>query len=110
MATPNRPEFRADKMAGTRYYDWTLGGQRIVIGAASLQSAAIGVVGTNYTNEVLLHASIKCYVKNGANPVVDNTGIPLEAGEKFHMQITPGDKIAVIQDAAGGFLNIVPVL
>lgn len=87
---------------GTRKYGT---GQRLAVGSASSQSTAIDA------SEVLLHASVKCYVKDGANPTGVATGdsIPLEAGEKFHMQMTRGGKIAVIRDSADGYLHIFPV-
>ena len=88
--------------SGTRLYGTTV---RLAVGAASAASAVLGV------DEVCLHASVKCYVKNGADPtaVANGDSIPLEAGEKFHMQLAFADKIAVIRDTADGFLHISPV-
>ncbi|CCF19167.1 protein of unknown function [Pseudorhizobium banfieldiae] len=64
--------------------------------------------------EVLLHASEKMYVaavaETGTPTITDETGIPLEAGEKFHMQITTGQRIAAIRDLVDGVLHIAPVL
>jgi hypothetical protein len=40
VVAPNRPEFRADKMAGTRFYNFALA-QRIAVGVASAPSAVI---------------------------------------------------------------------
>jgi hypothetical protein len=79
---------------------------RIAVGLASEDSDAI------VATEVLLHASVRCFVKAGETPtaVPDGDSIPLEAGEKFHMRITSGDKIAVIRDTADGFLHIAPVV
>lgn len=91
--------------SGTRKYDYA-NGQRVVVGAASAQSTAITAT------EVLLHASTRCFVLSSADPTAVATGasIPLEAGEKFHLRIKSGDEIAVIQDTAGGFLHIIPVI
>ncbi len=86
---------------GTRAYGAI---ERVASGAASAQSGAITAT------EVLLHASKRCYVLAGANPTASaTTAIPLEAGEKFHMRITSGHKIAVIRDTEDGFLHIAAV-
>ena len=87
---------------GTRSYGTV---QRVGVESTANQSAAIAAT------EVLLHASVKCYVLAGSsNPAPSaSTGIPLEAGEKFHMRITSGHKIGVIRDAADGYLHIAPV-
>lgn len=60
---------------------------------------------------VLLHASTDCFVLAGpadlADPTVtDSTGIPLIAGEKFHMNIQQGWKIAVIRNTTDGYLYV----
>lgn len=88
---------------GTRAYGTV---ERVTVGAAAAQSAAITAT------EILLHASTKCYILAGAGTPTptSSTGIPLEAGEKFHMRITSGHKIGVIRDAADGFLHIAPVV
>lgn len=86
---------------GTRAYAAAL--TRVSVASSSAQSAAI--TGT----EVLVHASTRCFIKSGANPTATTNDIPLEAGEKFHLRITTGDKIAVIRDSADGFLNVIPV-
>lgn len=99
---PDRESVFEAGMSGTRAYGTV---ERVASGAASAQSAAITA------EEVLLHASARCYVLAGANPTAAAaTSIPLEAGEKFHMRITSGHKIAVIRDTADGFLHIAPVV
>jgi len=88
---------------GTRTYGTV---ERVSVGSSANQSGAITAT------EVLLHASAKCYVLAGSgtpSPTA-STGIPLEAGEKFHMRITSGHKIGVIRDAADGYLHIAPVV
>lgn len=84
---------------GTRAY---AAGQQVAIGAAS--AASTGLTAT----EVLLHASSKCFVRVAATATAA-AGIPLEAGEKFHLRLTSGQQVHVIRDTADGFLNIVPV-
>lgn len=89
---------------GTRSYGT---GQRLAVGATSVATAS-GID----AKEVLLHASTRCFIKTGAAPTAVATGdsIPLEAGEKFHMRIVRGEKLAVIRDTADGFLHVIPVL
>lgn len=84
---------------GTRAYG---AGQQVAIGATS--AASTGLTAT----EVLLHASSRCFVRV-ATAATAGAGIPLEAGEKFHLRLTSGQQIHVIRDTADGFLNIVPV-
>ncbi len=87
---------------GSRAYG---AGQQVASGAASAQTTAIAAA------EVLIHASAACYVATGANPVAAaTTGIPLNAGEKLLVRITSGDKVAAIQNAAAGVVNVVPVV
>lgn len=88
---------------GTRAYG--AAETRVAYTGTSAQSAAITAT------EVLLHncGTARCYVTSASNPTATVNDIPLEAGEKFHMRITSGHKIAALQDSAGGNLNIVPV-
>jgi hypothetical protein len=89
----------------TRYYNYA-GTQRIVVGAGGTRSTAI--TGT----EVLLHANTRCFFAVGDVTVTASAGagVPLESGEKFHLRITTGQFLYVVQDTAGGFISIVPVL
>ena len=86
---------------GTRTYGTT---QVRSISGASAQSAAI-----NGAEEVMLYngdTSI-CFFKTGANPIADlTTSIPLGPGERLHVQISQGDKVAVI--GTSGNLYITP--
>jgi hypothetical protein len=97
-------EIAAVNRVGTRAYGAV---QRIAAGAATTLSTAITAT------EVLLHASTKQYVLavsgTGSPTVTAETAIPLEAGEKFHMRITSGQRIATIRDNTDGFLHIAPV-
>lgn len=102
-ATEAKQDAAAELLAtvGTRAY---ASGERVSVTSGSLASNPIAA------SEVMLHATVRCFVIAGANPTAANTtSIPLEPGEKFHMRITPGDKIAVIRDTADGFLSIIPV-
>ncbi|MBV8973172.1 MAG: hypothetical protein JO290_12875 [Sphingomonadaceae bacterium] len=88
----------------TRAYDWT-NGQRVAFTGTDATSSPIAA------NEVLLHAKTNaCWVRvDAVASATAAASLPLEAGEKFHMQITPGDVIHVVQDSAAGTLIIVPV-
>lgn len=88
-------------LIGTRTYNFAAI-QRVAVATAAASSTA--VTGT----EVLVHASTKCYIRIG-EPATAATGIPLEAGEKFHFRIATGAVISVIRDTTDGFLTIVPV-
>lgn len=80
--------------------------ERVAVSSTSAQNATAIAA-----SEVMLHASTKLYYLIGTNPTVTaSTGIPLEAGEKFHTQITPGQKIAFIRDSADGYVHVVQVL
>lgn len=85
---------------------WRLGAsQNIAIGAASAQNGtALGA----QTHALLLSATGNCHVLIGTNPtalatstLIKSTDIPLV------VKVTPGEKIAVIQDGAStGNLNV----
>lgn len=94
----------AVNLVGTRAYGTV---QRIGVASATALSTPIAAT------EVLLHASVKQYVLavagTGTLTVSASTGIPLEAGEKFHMRITSGQRIATIREDTDGFLHIAPV-
>lgn len=102
-ATEAKQDVQTSALAtvGTRGYGTAL--TRVTVAGSSAQSAAI--TGT----EVLIHANTRCFIAAGSNPTATTNDIPLESGEKFHLRITSGHKIAVLQDTAGGFLNIIPV-
>ncbi len=83
--------------------------QRLATSGTSAVSAEIAA------QEVLLHATAAMHFTVGASNVTAiesgagaNT-IPLEAGEKFHLLIEPGQFVAAIQASAAGVLYIVPV-
>lgn len=96
-------ETAAVNRVGTRAYGTTV--TRLGYTGTSAQSGAISAT------EVLLHncGSGRCFIKAGSAPTATANDIPMEPGEKFHLRITSGDKIAALQDSAVGNLNIVPV-
>jgi len=80
-------------------------GQNVAIGAASVQSAAIG----SQTFAVRLTALGNCHIAVGQNPTATATDLLLKATDpSIVLRIGPGEKIAVIQEgAATGNLNII---
>lgn len=77
--------------------------QRVAIGATSVQSASIG----DTTGIVRLSASTDCFVAFGTNPVATVNSLYLPAGMVEYLGINPGEKVAVLQVSAAGFLSIV---
>ena len=96
-------ELAATQLVGTRAYGSAL--TRLAYTGTSAQSAVITAT------EVLLHncGTARCYIAVASSPTATVNDIPLETGEKFHLRITSGHKVAAIQDSTGGNLNIVPV-
>jgi hypothetical protein len=80
-------------------------GKNVAIGAASVQSAAVGA----QTYAIRVVATGACHIETGPNPTATATSALIAAnahGEYF--KVSPGDKVAVIQDGtATGNLNIV---
>lgn len=91
----------------TRAYTYASGQRLTTSGAGQVRSTAVAAT------EVLLHASVRGFLRVGSASVtaeVNAGSIPLEAGEKFHLQITSGQFISWIRDGAtDGSLSIVPV-
>jgi hypothetical protein len=82
-------------------------GQNITLGAASVAST---VFGTN-TFAVYISSTGNCHVNLGTAPVATATDMLLKATDPpMMLKVAPGEKIAVIQDAAStGTCNIVEV-
>lgn len=78
--------------------------KRVTVGAESAQSAVINA------KIVRISPSVACHIEHGTNPTATTTSLYLGANANFIMAITPGDKIAVIQETTGGFLSIVEAL
>jgi hypothetical protein len=78
--------------------------QKVAIGAASAQSAAVGP----YTYAVLLSCSSNCHIVFGTNPTATATSWMLKSTDPgLILGIAPGEKLAVIQDSGAGSLFIV---
>lgn len=76
--------------------------QTVAIGAASAQSAAFG----GYISEIRLVASVNCFVAIGSAPTATTAGMRLVADVPEYFHVSPGEQIAVIQDASGGTLYV----
>lgn len=92
----------------TRLYRFA-DGLRVAVGSGSAMTAAIDA------SEVMLHATTDMFVRVGTADGADVTAsngagsFPLLAGEKFHLQVPQGAKIAAIPSSAAGHLFVVPV-
>ena len=71
---------------------------------SSVQSAAIG--GT----VVRVVSTTDCHIAFGANPTATATSMLLPARVPEYFICNPTDKVAVIQDAAGGNLSVTPAI
>jgi len=99
--------------------------QTLTVGAASVASASFSVGPTNQysqdsqggapiftpnnTNHVRLVSTTNCWVVFGAAPVAVGSTTPaiyLPSLSPEYFWVFPGEKIAVIQDTAGGILSI----
>lgn len=94
-----------EETIGTRALDWA-NGQKIAIDATSGVSSAITAT------EVVLHATVDCFIKVGSGTPIAAAAagsLPMLAGEKYTVRITSGDKVAVIRAVSSGDLFILPV-
>lgn len=81
--------------------------QELTVGATSVQSNAIGSLGQTPNRLVRLSSTTACrIVTSGNNPTATAASCYLPANVVEFTEISPGDKIAVIQEAAGGKLSI----
>lgn len=74
--------------------------QKIAVGAASVQSAALGA------KLVRLVSPVACHIVFAANPTAMANDCLLPANLPEYFMCNPTDLLAVIQDAAGGSLYI----
>jgi hypothetical protein len=75
------------------------------ISGSSAQSAALD----GYDEVCLFNGDTSiCYFAIGSSPTATTSSHPLAAGERLHVQITPGSKVAVIGTA--GTLFIIPCI
>jgi hypothetical protein len=84
---------------------WSGVSDYITVNATSAQSAAFGTS----TTEVRIVSTTNCHIAFGVNPTAaatDNNGFYLPAGVVEYFHVTPGQKLAAIQDSAGGTLCV----
>jgi hypothetical protein len=79
--------------------------QVIAVSGTSAQSAATG----GSTGYVRLLATTLCHIRGGANPTATTSNMPLAPYVPEYIMLTPGHKIAVIQNSAAGTLYITEV-
>jgi len=80
---------------------WNKLSDYITTSGTSQQSAAFG----NNTSEIRVVCSAACHINIGENPTAaatDNNGMLLPANVVEYFHVTPGQRIAVIQDSAAG--------
>ncbi|TAH36536.1 MAG: hypothetical protein EYC62_02515 [Alphaproteobacteria bacterium] len=80
--------------------------QDVTVGASSAQSAAIGTAGQTPNKIIRLVSTTACRIALGTNPTATSTSTFLPANVVEFTEISPGEKIAVIQDTGGGKLNV----
>ncbi len=78
--------------------------QKVAFGATSAASAAVGA------GIVRLLATADCHVAFGADPTADSTCLFLTANSPEYFACSTADRVAVIQDMAGGSLYITPAI
>lgn len=84
---------------------WTGKTDYITTGAASAQSASFQAT----TEEIRVVCTAACHINIGENPTAaasDNNGMYLPANVVEYFHVTPGQKLAVIQDSASGTLTV----
>jgi FtsP/CotA-like multicopper oxidase with cupredoxin domain len=77
----------------------------VTVSGTSAQTAACPA----NTYEVRVVSTTNCHIKIGDDPTAaatDNNGIYLPSGVVEYFHVTPGQRVAVIQDSAGGTLNV----
>jgi hypothetical protein len=77
--------------------------QNVAIGAAHAESTAVG------STLIRVVATSACHVRIGAAPVAVATDGLLPAGQVEYFMCLATDKVSVLQDSAGGTLNVWPM-
>lgn len=80
--------------------------QDVTVGASSAQSTAIGTAGHTPNKIVRIVSTTACRIAIGTNPTAVAASTFLPANVVEFTEIAPGEKIAVLQESAGGKLNI----
>lgn len=77
--------------------------QTITVGVASV--ALTNPFGT-YTTVVRLCSTTACHIKLAASPTATTSDPYLPANTPWFIEVAPGQKVAAIQNAAGGTLHV----
>lgn len=80
--------------------------QDITVTGTSAQSTALGTAGDPNNILVRIVATTAVRYRSSTNPTATTTDTLLPANVVEFTEITPGDKLAVIQESAGGKFNI----
>lgn len=80
--------------------------QNITVGASSAQSTVIGTVGQTPNRLIRLCATTNCRIAIGTSPTATASSTLLPANIVEYVELTAGERVAVIQDSAGGTLSI----
>ena len=81
--------------------------QELNVGASSVKSTAIGTAGQTPNRLIRLCATVACRIAIGTNPTATETSALISPNIVEYMEITPGERVAVIQDSVAGKLSIV---
>lgn len=81
--------------------------QTVAVGAAS---AAVTNPFGAYTTVVRLCSTTACHIALGANPTATASSIYLPANVPWFIEVAPGQKVAVIQNAAAGTLFVTEMI
>ena len=79
--------------------------QNVTIGASSAQSNAFAAS----TEVIRIVATVACWIEVGLNPTATNSKTYLPAGVVEYLNTQGGWRIAVLQAASGGTLNITEI-
>lgn len=84
---------------------WSGVSDYITVSGTSAQSAAFGA----NTSEIRVVCTTNCHINIGTSPTAaatDSNGIYLPAGLVEYFHVSPGQKVAVVQDSASGVLCV----
>lgn len=80
--------------------------QDVTFSGTSAQSSAIGTLGQTPRRVIRIVSDAPCRILIGLDPTALATSTLLPAGVVEYTEITPGHKVAALQESAGGKLNI----
>jgi hypothetical protein len=81
--------------------------QELTVGAASAASAVFG----EQTRQIRVSATAACRIRVGdGTPIAAATDAYLPANVVEYIQVTPGQKIAAIQETSSGKLSVTEIL